>query len=123
MAQELLARLQRNAALSCAAMTIVALALARDWRVAAAVLGGGILSGVSLISIRSGIDDMAARRRAGRAILTIMGRYALLGFLAYVMIARLRLPPLGLMAGASSVVAAAMFEAAGLLRKNTKTNP
>ncbi len=123
MAQELLARLQRNAVLSCAAMTIVALALARDWRVAAAVLGGGILSGVSLISIRSGIDDMAARRRAGRAILTIMGRYALLGFLAYVMIARLRLPPLGLMAGASSVVAAAMFEAAGLLRKNTKISP
>jgi hypothetical protein len=33
------------------------------------------------------------------------------------MIARLRLPPLGLIAGASSVMAAAALEAAGLLRK------
>jgi hypothetical protein len=38
-------------------------------------------------------------------------RYALLALLAYVMIARLRLHPLGLLAGASSVVAAAAVEA------------
>jgi hypothetical protein len=53
--------------------------------------------------------------------LRIVGRYALLGFLAYVMIARLRLPPLGLIAGASSVVAAATIEAVRLLLKKTKT--
>jgi hypothetical protein len=87
------------------------------WRAAAAVLGGGLLSEISFLSIRGGIDDMATRRRAGRAVLKIAGRYALLGFLAYVMIARLRLPPLGLIAGASSVVAAAMTEALRLIMK------
>jgi hypothetical protein len=92
----------------------------RGWRATAAVLGGGLISEISFLSIRGGIDDMAARRRAGRAVLKIAGRYALLGFLAYVMIARLRLPPLGLIAGASSVVAAATIEAVRLLLKNTR---
>ena len=87
------------------------------WRAAAAVLGGGLLSEISFLSIRGGLDDMAARRRGGRAVLKIAGRYALLGFLAYVMIARLRLPPLGLIAGASSVVAAAGAEALRLIAK------
>jgi hypothetical protein len=36
------------------------------------------------------------------------------------MIARLRLPPLGLIAGASSVVAAALVEALRFLWKNTR---
>jgi hypothetical protein len=38
-------------------------------------------------------------------------RYALLALLAYVMIARLRLHPWGLLAGASSVVAGVALEA------------
>jgi hypothetical protein len=85
------------------------------WRAAAAVLGGGLISEISFLSIRGGLDDMAARRRGGRAVLKIAGRYALLAFLAYVMIARLRLPPFGLIAGASSVVAATAVEAVRLL--------
>ena len=120
MADDLLARLQRNALLCGLAIAVAAVALARDWRAGAAVLGGGLLAGISLVSILGGIDDMAARRRAGRGLLKITARYALLGFLAYVMIARLRLPPLGLIAGASSIVAAAAIEAAGLLWKKTK---
>jgi hypothetical protein len=46
-------------------------------------------------------------------------RYALLAFLAYVMISRLRLHPLGLLAGASSVVAAVSVEAVRLLWKKS----
>ena len=46
-------------------------------------------------------------------------RYALLVLLAYVMIARLRLHPLGLLAGASSVVVAASVEACRLLLKKS----
>jgi hypothetical protein len=49
----------------------------------------------------------------------VIGRYALLALLAYVMIARLRLHPLGLLAGASSVVAAAGVEALRLLMKKS----
>ena len=96
-------------------MALAAVAIARDWRGALAVLGGGLLIATSFLSIRDGFD-----RRRARAVLMIAGRYALLAFLAYVMIARLRLPPLGLVAGASSVVAAASVEALRLLWKNTR---
>jgi len=92
-------------------------ALARSLWWGAAVVGGGLLIGISFLSISNGVDQIAARRRVAFAVLKLAGRYALLGFLAYVMIARLRLPPLGLIAGASSVMAAAALEAAGLLRK------
>ena len=91
----------------CAVMAAGAVAIARDWWAGLAVVGGGALIATSFLSIRGGLDDMAVRRRGGRALLKIAGRYALLGFLAYVMIARLRLPPLGLVAGASSLAAAA----------------
>jgi hypothetical protein len=121
LADDLIARLQRNALVSCGVMAALALAIARDWRAGLAVVGGGVLIATSFLSIRGGIDDLATGRRAGRALLKIVGRYALLAFLAYVMIARLRLPPFGLIAGASSVVAATVVEAARLLWKKTKT--
>jgi hypothetical protein len=97
-------------------MAAAAAAIARDWRAGLAVAGGGLLIATSFLSIRGGVDDVMARRRTGRALLRIAGRYALLAFLAYVMIARLRLPPLGLIAGATSVVAAACVEAVRYLR-------
>ena len=97
-------------------MAAAAVVIARDWRAGAAVLGGGLLIATSFLSIRGGFD----RRRARRAVLIIAGRYALLAFLAYVMIARLRLHPLGLLAGASSVTAAVSIEA---LRSLLKKNP
>lgn len=125
---DLLARVQRTAALVCLVMAIAALALA-GWAAAAAVLGGGVLAGVSFVLIKGGILDLTSfvderprdpsrRPNAGFAAVKLAGRYALLGFLAYVMIARLRLHPIGLFAGASSVVAAAAIEAGRLLRKN-----
>jgi len=117
LADDLIARLQRRAALCCLIMAVLATALARSLWWGAAVVGGGLLIGISFLSIGSSVDQIAARRRVAFALLKLAGRYALLGFLAYVMIARLRLPPLGLIAGASSVMAAAVLEAAGLLRK------
>ena len=103
-------------------MAVAAMAITRDWWAGLAVAGGGLLIATSFFSVRGGVDAMSSRRSAGRALLAITGRYALLAFLAYVMIARLRLPPLGLMAGASSVVAAATTEAIRfLLQKKTKT--
>jgi hypothetical protein len=120
LSEELLDRLQRNAVVSCAVMALVAVAIARDWRAGAAVLGGGLLVATSFLSIRGGVEDLAVRRRAGRAVLKVAGRYALLAFLAYVMIARLRLPPLGLIAGASSIVAASLVEAVRFLWKNIR---
>jgi hypothetical protein len=101
-------------------MAVLAFAAAGP-RAAAAVCAGGLLIAISYISMRSGtgallpvMQGMAgarSRRQSAGIALKLAGRYALLALLAYVMIARLRLHPLGLMAGVSSVVAAASIEA------------
>jgi hypothetical protein len=114
---DLLARVRRNAVVSGVAMSVAAVVITRDLRAGLAVLGGGLLIGTSFLAVSGGIEDLASRRRAGLGLLKIAGRYALLAFLAYVMIARLRLPPLGLMAGVSSVAAAAGIEVVRLLWK------
>jgi hypothetical protein len=123
----LLDRLQFYAMAWCAAVTIGTFALTRAglWN-ACGVLGGGLLAAVSLVSIRSGVEGLtpdgrpgSTPPRAGRAVVTIVLRYALLGFLAYVMIARLRLPPLGLVAGVSSIPAAVAIEAARFFWKRS----
>ena len=101
-------------------MMAIGAAITRGWAAPAAVLGGGVLIGISFVSIRGGIEDLAAQRRVALALLKMAGRYALLGFLAYVMIARLRLPPLGLIAGASSAVLAVLAEAVRLRSTSVK---
>ena len=94
------------------------------------VLGGGLLIAVSYRTIGSGVNRLvdlmagqtegdSSRHRSPLAwtVTKLAGRYALLAVLAYVMIARLRLHPVGLLVGASSVVAAASVEALRLLLK------
>jgi len=103
-------------------MTVVALAL-YGWRPAAAVIGGGALIAFSYWTIGSSVTALTsgthAPPRIGWIVVKVFTRYALLVLLAYVMIARLRLHPLGLLAGASSVVAAASVEAGRLLLKKS----
>ena len=124
----LLKRLARTSAVVCALMSGLALVF---WGGAAAggVLGGGLLIGTSFYLLGSGAAGLTAlmagsvskqeKGRIARGVaLKLAGRYALLGFLAYVMIARLRLHPLGVLAGASSVAAAAFVEAVRFLNKN-----
>jgi hypothetical protein len=130
----LLRRLERTALLVCAAMAIAAFVISGgQWAPVAGVIGGGLLIAISYRTIGSGVGgivDMISRPpqagdaapkppRVGRTALVVMGRYALLALLAYVMIARLRLHPLGLMAGASSVVAAAAIEAGRQIMKKS----
>ena len=125
----LVRRLGRTAVIVCVATIAGALVLFGAWA-AAAVAAGGALIGVSfaalaggtgaLAQLLSGQANAADRTRIVRgAMIRLIGRYALLGLLAYVMIARLRLHPLGLLAGVSSVVVAAFIEAARLLTKKT----
>ena len=114
----------------CAAMAGVALVLSGAWA-AVAVLGGGALIGISFGALDSGTTALAAfvaggltraekKRLAVRGLVRVVLRFALLAFLAYVMIARLRLHPVGLIAGASSVAAAAFVEAARFLLNGSK---
>lgn len=108
--------------IACAAMTVVALVL-YGRRPAAGVVAGGLLIAFSYWTIGSGVGMLNTASKSPPRIWWIMievfSRYALLVLLAYVMIARLRLHPLGLLAGASSVVAAASIEACRLLLKKS----
>ena len=119
-------RIGRTSIVVCIAFAAIALAL---WgvRVGAGVLGGGLLIGISFYTLGHGVAALVLAATgggsAGRAVastmLKLVLRYALLGFLAYVMIARLRLHPIGLLVGASSVAAAAFVEAGRFLVKKT----
>jgi hypothetical protein len=127
----ILRRIELTACVICAAFAAFAFVIARGRPgPALAVIAGGFLVGVSYYTIKSATDMMLAplasgaeapraRRRFVWTLVRIALRYALLAFLAYVMIARLRLHPLGLLAGASSVVAAVSVEAVRLLVKKS----
>jgi hypothetical protein len=116
------------------AAVLSALFWPRRLDVALGVIGGGVLSAVSYWAIRSSVDGLLAellnrtaagtdgsgdrggtgtprRFRSARFIVRFAGRYALLALLAYAMIARLRLHPVGVLIGVSSVVVAAIVEA------------
>jgi hypothetical protein len=100
-------------------LTAVLAAVASGPRMAAGVLGGGLLIGLSLYTLGGGVAAVVRAAsggrtdpgRAGKTLAKVALRYALLGFLAYVMIARLRLHPIGLLVGATSITAAVFVEA------------
>lgn len=94
---------------------------------AGGILGGGVLAATSYWAIRSSVDALIqtmgrgqasgeasvgpSRPRIARAVIALLGRHALLGLTAYVIIVRLRLHPVGVLIGASAVVFAAAREA------------
>lgn len=128
-----LRRFERSAAWCCVTTAAVAMVARRGHPdVALGILGGGLLIGTSYWAIRSGVDGLlsalatraAADREASgpgtavssrlggaRFLLRFAGRYALLALLAYAIIARFRLHPVGVLIGVSSVVVAASLEA------------
>ncbi len=128
----LLRRLERTAWIACLVMAAIAFVISHgQWRPVFGVLGGGLLIAVSYRTIGSGVSGLVERVArppgasaaplpgVGKTAVLVVFRYALLALLAYVMIARLRLHPLGLLAGASSVVAAAAVEAFRLFTKKS----
>jgi hypothetical protein len=127
-ADPFLRRLESTAIIACLAMAIIALLFSTNRAASAiAVLAGGALAGFSYWTIAASVgalgrvatSERATPPRMGWIVVKVFFRYALLLLLAYVMIARLRLPPLGLLAGASSVVAAASVEAVRVLLKKS----
>ena len=130
----ILQRVRATAVVVCLALAALAAAVSGGrMRVVLAVLAGGFLVGVSYWLLASGVTDVvdlmmprtgesARFTRRSRIMITakLGGRYALLAVLAYVMIARLHLHPLGLLVGASSVVAAVAIEAVRFLLKKTR---
>ena len=111
--------MERNGLVACGAMAVVAWAVARG-RVAAplGVVAGGALVAMSYLGIKGGIDGLvrasageSGRLNAAIRLVKFFTRYAILSAAAYVVMARLRLPPVAVFAGASSIVVAVMFEA------------
>jgi hypothetical protein len=117
----MLRRMERGAIIACAAMAAAAWVIARG-RVDAplGVAGGGLLALISYKGIKGGVDALVGAlaeggvtRRQGTVIglVKFFTRYAILAVVAYVIMARLRLPPVAVCAGASSLVLAVTFEA------------
>jgi hypothetical protein len=79
------------------------------------VLGGGALVWISYRGIKGGIDALTGAGtggiKAAIGLVKFFTRYAILAVAAYVIMARLRLPPVAVCAGASSLVVAVMVEA------------
>ena len=117
-------RVVRDAAVVCLGSAGIAWVVAGT-ALAPGILGGGVLIGISFFTLESGVAAIVSaasghapsRRIAAQTLLKLVLRYALLGFLAYVMIARLRLHPIGLVVGASSIAAAVFIEAVRLHTK------
>jgi hypothetical protein len=115
-----LSRIARRAVLISAVFTAGALVLG-GVNAALGVIGGGMLTLMSFLLLRRGVARLAdpdappvSKRRAATVVIL---RYALLGFAAYVMIARLRLHPIGLLVGASSIVVATAAEATAAFKR------
>jgi hypothetical protein len=125
--REFLPAIERRAIVLTALVAVAALVWpSAGLLTVAGVLGGAFLTGVSFWAIKRGVNGLSdavrdgepARRRVTRAMVILVGRYALLAVIAYVMIARLRLSPVGLLLGASVIPAAVAVEALATLRKN-----
>ena len=115
-----LRRVERNGLVACGAMAVAAW-VAAGGRPAAplGVAAGGALAAISYRGIKGGIDALVGATRKGeggrgRAAIRLakfFTRYGILAAAAYVIMARLRVPPVAVVAGVSSLVVAVMFEA------------
>ena len=121
MTDALLKRIRRNTAIAVAGIAILALAVdPRRPAAALGVLGGGLLIAISYaaVAFTMGVfmpsgeraHEPPTKRRKAAAVLIFVGHYALLAFAAYVMIARLRLHPIGMLGGVTSIVVAVAAE-------------
>ena len=120
MADALLNRLARDAAISCLALAVVTFALRPELpRLAGGVVGGGVLIGLAFWAIRGAVLQLTAGAESGEnrrnsrlfALVKFFTRHAILALAAYGMMARLQLHPVGLLIGVSSIVMAAAVEA------------
>jgi hypothetical protein len=114
-----LRRIERYSLIACAALAVAAGIVTRRLDAPLGVVGGGALVAISYRGIKAGISALvdAGGGEAGGSKKVVIGlvkfftRYAILAVAAYVIMARLRLPPVAVFAGASSLVIAVMIEA------------
>ena len=84
------------------------------------VIGGGVLVGLAIWALAGVVSALLSRdengeiRPVSRAfpLVKFFTRHVILAFVAYVMMVRLHLDPIGMVVGVTSVVVAATIEAA-----------
>jgi hypothetical protein len=117
-----LRRIERYSLIACAALAVAAGIVTRRVDAPLGVLGGGALVAISYRGINAGISAVVnasdagcggagGSRKVAIGLVKFFTRYAILALAAYVIMARLRLPPVAVFAGASSLVIAVMVEA------------
>jgi hypothetical protein len=127
----MLRRIERNSVGACVAIALICFAASRgDVLYALGAVGGGLIVAISYRGIKAGIDaatlvaDRSARARRAVVVglVKFFTRYGILALAAYVIMARLRLPALAVIAGASSLVVAVTLEAVRPDRKEPPHN-
>jgi hypothetical protein len=113
-----IARVARDTAIVCVSLSVIAAILwPHNWRIAAGVIGGGLLIGGSFWAISGGVEALTRPRTwRGFHLVKFFTRYAMLGLGAYGMMVRLHLDPLGLLTGVSALGLAVGVEAIRGLR-------
>ncbi len=127
-------RVARGTVLSCLAIAAAFGVWTQSLGSVFAVLGGGVLIGISLWAIRGGVDDFVLRntlsrsgpegakadetgpKSAGFSLVKFFTRHAIVALAAYGMMVRLHLDPIGLLAGVSSLGVAVAVEGLKELR-------
>lgn len=111
----------RRSVIACLAMAVLAWVWT-PWRplMALGVVGGGALAGVAIWGLVGVVHAVAPEVTTGEirpnlrrfSLVKFFTRYVILALVAYVMMIRLHLDPVGMLLGVSSVVVAAAIEAA-----------
>jgi hypothetical protein len=113
----MIARVARHTAMACVVIALMFASWTRSIAAMFAVLGGGLLIGVSFWAIRSTVDDLmlrsaaeTGRKTAGFALVKFFTRHGIVALGAYGMMVRLHLDPVGLLLGVSSLGVAVAVE-------------
>jgi hypothetical protein len=116
-------RFEREAVAACLCFAAVALVWPGGGVTAAvSILGGGGLSAISYLAVK-GMANLASSGTKARIwpLVKFFTRYAILASVAYVMLARLRLHPIGVIVGVTSIVVAAAAAAIRLIASSSRS--
>ena len=120
----MLERIARDATLICVAMVVLAAFWRRDLSTPSGVAGGGLLIALAFWAIQGTVDALIQHRSGGGMLekkarfqlVKFFTRHAILALAAYVMMVRLRVDPVAMLMGVSSLGAAVAVEALRGLR-------
>ena len=115
----MIGRIARDTAIACVLMMTVAAFWQRNFAAPAGVAAGGLLIAIAFWAVQGTVDALirsrsegeTPRKRPGFQLVKFFTRHVMLGLAAYVMMMRLRVDPVAMLMGVSSLGAAAAVEA------------